>query len=175
MDDALQPIDLLVALKVAVDAPAVRSVRDLEEELGLSKSAVSTSLRRLRGLGLVREGEEGRRVPKRMLLECVEHVARWIAPATVGDYELGLPTAHSEASVRAQLLGAEADTLVIPLPHGPVRGRAVSPIHPLAPAAAARDPRLHRMLALVDTFRVGRARERAIAARELRACLAGDS
>jgi hypothetical protein len=74
-------------------------------------------------------------------------------------------------TVRAQLLGAEADTLVIPLPHGPVRGRAVSPIHPLAPAAAARDPRLHRMLALVDTFRVGRARERAIAARELRACL----
>ncbi len=123
-----------------------------------------------RGL-VVREGEEGRRVPKLMLLECVEHVARWIAPATVGDYELGLPTAHSEASVRAQLLGAEADTLVIPLPHGPVRGRAVSPIHPLAPAAAARDPRLHRMLALVDTFRVGRARERAIAARELRACL----
>jgi hypothetical protein len=88
----------------------------------------------------------------------------------VGEFELGLPTAHTSAPLKGQLAGDE-DPVVIPLPHGPVRGRAVSPLHPLAPAAAAKDAKLHHLLALVDAFRIGRVRDRQLAAAELRACL----
>jgi DNA-binding transcriptional ArsR family regulator len=163
--------DLLIAIMLAARGDTHTSVRRLGENLGLSKSAVANSLRRLRDLGLVKDdGPRGRRVNRLALRDCLEHAVRWIAPAKVGDFELGLPTAHS-AGVLAKKLSGDYDPVVIPLPHGPVRGRAVTPIHPLAPRAAAKDPSLHRLLALVDALRIGRARDREVAAAELRACL----
>ena len=95
---------------------------------------------------------------------------RWIAPARVGEFELGLPTAFAGASLAGKLIG-DADPLVMPLPHGPMRGRAVAPLHSYAPEAAAKDARLHHLLSLIDVFRIGRARERQVAAAELRAWL----
>jgi len=44
-------------------------------------------------------------------------------------------------------------------------------VAPLAPRAAAHDPKLLMLLALVDAFRIGRARDREVAAAELGACL----
>jgi hypothetical protein len=103
---ALHPIDVLVALKLAVQDARSSSVRRLASELEISKSLAALSLQRL------------------MALE-----------------------------------------------HGPVRGRALRPLHPNAARAAARDPRLHKLLALVDAFRIGRARDREVASAELRSCL----
>jgi DNA-binding transcriptional ArsR family regulator len=171
MDSRLLAIDLLVVLKLVAHEAEPTSVRHLEDELGLSKSAVANSLQRLRELDLIKDGPaRERRVNKLLLRECLEHAARWIAPARVGDFELGLPTAHAAEPLKRKLTGDE-DPVVIPLPHGPLRGRAVTPLHPLAPAAAARDPKLHRLLAIVDAFRIGRARDRQLAVAELRACL----
>ena len=167
----LLPSDLLVAAKLAAHGDQAASVRQLGEELGMSKSAVAYSLCRLRALDLVKDdGKGGRRVNKLALRDCIEHAVRWIAPAKIGDFELGLPTAHA-AKVLAGKLSGDDDPLVMPLAHGPVRGRAVTPLHPLAPVAAAKDPKLHQLLALIDAFRVGRARDRQVAAIELRAWL----
>lgn len=171
MDNALTPADLLVVIKLAAHGGEAASVRRLEDELGLSKSAVASSLQRLARLGLVKvEGRSMRRVNKLLLRDCLEHAARWIAPAEIGDFELGLPTAHAAGALAEKLRG-DGDPLVMPLPHGPMRGRVVTPLHPLAPAAAARDPKLYRLLAVVDALRIGRARDRRVAAEELRACL----
>ena len=168
---SLTSADLLVALKLAPSSESSPSVRELGAALGLSKSAVANAQRRLRDLGLLKEAKEGgSRVNKLALRDCLEHAVRWIAPATVGDFELGLPTAHT-ADVLSSKLTGDADPVVMPLLHGPMRGRAITPLHRLAPQAAARDPKLHRLLALVDVFRVGRARDRQVAAIELRACL----
>jgi hypothetical protein len=79
-------------------------------------------------------------------------------------------TAHSAPSLAPKFIGGD-DPVVIPLPRGPARGRAVTPLHPLAPGAAARDPKLYTLLALVDAFRIGGAREREVAATELGAQL----
>lgn len=133
----------------------------------MSKSAVANSLNRLIALGLVKEEEGARRVNKLAFRDLLENAIRWVAPAKLGDFELGLPTAQS-ADVLAEKLVADADPVVMPLPHGPMRGRAVSPLHPLAPKAAARDERLHRLLAIIDALRMGRARDRQVAAKELR-------
>lgn len=171
MDNALLPTDLLVAMKLAAHEGEAASVRRLEDELGLSKSAVANSLRRLARLGLVRvEGRAQRRVNKLLLRDCLEHAARWIAPAEVGEFVLGLPTAHSAGALAEKLRGDD-DPVVMPLAQGPVRGRAVTLLHPLAPAAAAKDPKLYHLLAVVDALRMGRARDRKVAAEELRACL----
>jgi DNA-binding MarR family transcriptional regulator len=167
---ALLPADLLVAAKLAVHPDASASVRQLGEELGMSKSAVAYSLQRLVALDLVREGKEGRRVNRLALRDCLEHAVRWIAPAKAGEFELGLPTANAAPILSDKLTGG-ADPMVMPLAHGPVRGRAVPPLHPHAPRAASLDPRLHALLALIDAFRVGRARDRQAAAARLRELL----
>ena len=172
MDEhSLSSADLLVALKLAASSERSPSIRELGAALGLSKSAVANAQRRLRALGLLKEAKDGgSRVNKLALRDCLEHAVRWIAPAKVGDFELGLPTAHTADVLSSKLIG-DADPVVMPLAHGPVRGRAVTPLHRLAPQAAAKDPKLHRLLALVDVFRVGRARDREVAAVELWACL----
>ena len=52
-------------------------------------------------------------------------------------------------------------------PEGKVRGEAFSPIFRSAPEAAMRDSQLYQLLVLADAIRGGRARERALATREL--------
>src|SRR5689334_8584463 len=167
--DSLKPADVLVLLKLAASGAA--SVRTLESELGLSKSTVALSLRRLREADILTEdGERGLRINKLVARDFLVHRARWIAPAKVGDFELGLATAHTSEFLAHKLSG-DPDPVVLPLPHGPVRGRAVSPVHPRAPATASKDPALLRLLAILDALRIGRARDREVAAAELRACL----
>jgi DNA-binding Lrp family transcriptional regulator len=165
----LQAIDVLVILKLAAIGRPDAPVRLLADELGLSKSAVALSVRRLEALGLLRGEGDARRINKLALRHCLEYAIRWIAPAEVGGSRVGLLTAHAAPSLASRLLGD--DPVVIPHPRGPSRGRAVTPLHPLAPRAAARDPKLHALLALVDAFRIGGARDREVASAELQACL----
>src|SRR5262249_33796620 len=56
---------------------------------------------------------------------------------------------------------------VWPWPKGDIRGVALKPLYKTAPVAALRDPLLYELLALVDSIRNGRARERNVAEREL--------
>jgi hypothetical protein len=164
----LQSSDLLIAAKLAVrETTSDASVRNLGAELGLSKSTVSNSLQRLRAFKLVRKDNSVNRLA---LADCFQHAIRWLAPAQVGDFELGLPTAHASEAMSAKMTGDD-DPVVMPLAHGPVRGRAVAPIHPKAPEAAKNDPKLLRLLAIVDVFRIGGARERQVASVALLACL----
>ena len=48
-----------------------------------------------------------------------------------------------------------------------MQGVAVEPLYSSVPGAAQRDPELYYLLALVDALRMGRARERAFAEKEL--------
>jgi DNA-binding Lrp family transcriptional regulator len=162
--------DVLVLMKLAAAGRADATVRELEHDLGISRSVVSKSLRRLEAEGLLQRDGSNRRVNRLALKDFIAHGVRWVAPARVGEFELGLPTAHAGPSLAGKLRGDD-EPVVMPLAHGPVRGRAVSPIHPKAPAAANRDPKLYRLLAIVDAFRIGRARDREVAAEELRAWL----
>ena len=54
-------------------------------------------------------------------------------------------------------------------PAGQAKGPTLSPLYRTAPEAALADPALHRLLALLDALRTGRARERAMAARLMEA------
>jgi hypothetical protein len=169
--NAMRPCDVLVAAKLAVSGDPTASVRKLQDELGMSRSAIWDSIRRLHELELVKDdGLGGRRVNRLALRDFIEHAVRWVAPAKVGDFELGLPTAHA-SDVFAESLTGDEDPVVMPLPHGPVRGRAVTPIHPMAPRAAEKDPKLQSLLAIADAFRIGGARQREAARIALLSCL----
>ena len=80
---SLSSADVLVLLKLAAHhRDAIASVRQLESELGLSKSSVGNSIRRLRNFDLVKDDEHGGgRLNKLALRDFLEHAVRWLLPA----------------------------------------------------------------------------------------------
>jgi hypothetical protein len=164
----LRPQDVLVLLKLASQGEPFSTYADLAEALGLGVGEVHRSLKRSAAARLY--NEQSRRPMMRNLREFVVHGVPYAFPAHPGAPTRGLPTAHAAAPLEGMIAGSPdsvAGTPVWPHADGTVRGNAIEPLYPCAPDAALRDPQLYELLALVDALRIGRARERSLAAAEL--------
>ncbi|MFA6003157.1 MAG: hypothetical protein WC881_03730 [Elusimicrobiota bacterium] len=138
---------------------------DLAMELGLSQSEVSLALGRAGYVGLYNAEKGG--LVKAALEEFLVHGLKYVFPAEFGMFTRGIPTSHSAPPLAKKIVSNESDQYVWPHPDGLARGQSISPLCEWAPAAARKDPRLYELLVLVDALRVGRARERGVAAEEL--------
>ncbi len=164
----LKPLDVVVGLKAHLWPGAdAWSYERLAASLGISASQAHMSLKRLERAGLYRAGDRSLRTHAFTLF--ATHGIPFVFPVAPGDMAVGLPTAHAAPPLCHELDYAEA--YVWP-GAGDVPGRSVVPLHRVAPQAAAADPRLHEALALIDTLRVGRARDRALAIEALGRLLA---
>ena len=123
------------------------------------------ALERARGVGFV--DAEKRRVMKAPLLEFLLHAVKYVFPAEPGPLCRGIPTSHSAPPLAKRIVSDENDQYVWPHAEGNIRGQEVIPLYETAPDAARHDPKLYELLALIDALRVGRARERNIAAQEI--------
>jgi hypothetical protein len=168
-EPVLKPQDLLVAMKLAAHPGERGTFPALGRSLGLSASEARYALRRAALSGLVSERTREAVVPA--LREFLLHGARYSFPAERGRRVRGLPTATSAPPLAEHIASGSEDALVWRYAEGTVRGESISPIYPSAPQAAALDPKLHRLLALLDGVRVGGSRVRSVAmellAREL--------
>jgi DNA-binding Lrp family transcriptional regulator len=166
----LKPQDILVLLKLAAETPSW-TFDSLARELGLSASAVHRSLQRAEAAGLY-DGRR-RKIKPAQLLEFLAHGLQYVYPAEWSGEARGRPTAWGAPPLSGQLVSS-ANPPVWPDANGKVRGLALKPLHPAVPGAADRDERLWELLALVDAIRIGNARERSLATRELKKRLNGD-
>lgn len=174
----LKPLDLLVALELTRGESPALSYAQIAEAVGLSASEANAAARRAVQAGLlaptVRRADKPQ--PKvGALLEFLEHGVRHAFFAAPGRMVRGVPTAHSAPPLNSQLAAGDEPPLVWPHAEGSVLGRAIEPLHPSAPRSATHNPRLYELLALVDALRVGDARERKLAMRELEQRLAPTS
>jgi hypothetical protein len=159
----LQPIDLLIVLKLVVWEKRAWTYEIIGYELGVSPSSVYRSCERATQARLIAAG----RIPRKAaLLEFVLYGVQYVYYVKPGEPTRGMPTAHA-APPLAQHITPSNDIPVWPDPEGSIRGYAVTPLHQAAPKAAKRDPSLYELLALVDALRIGRARERKLAGDEL--------
>jgi hypothetical protein len=165
----MRPQDVVVLLKVVCRGDAAWRQTDLANDLSLSQSEVSEALGRSVLAGLL--AEDRRTVHRKALGEFLLHGLRYVFPARPGPMVRGLPTAHS-AEPLCQLIPGQDDVYVWPYDGGSVRGQTIEPLYPTVPEAAQKDECLHRLLALADALRVGRARERKLAAQKLEEMLA---
>ena len=154
---SLLPADLAVALRLE-HRPDER-YEELAGALGVSLSAAHRSVQRLNAAGLLLPGS--RRVNRSALLEFLIHGARYAFPPNLGPEIRGVPTAGALPALESQM--PQGSGAVWPSTAGRIRGPALAPLYPGAPAAALHDEKLHLLLALVDTMRIGQARERHIA------------
>lgn len=144
-------------------------MRNLEMQLGISKSEVNASIQRSLGSGLaLRSRASGQLQPnRRNLHEFILHGLKFVFPAKPGGMTRGVPTAFA-APMLHDLLGRGGDYIhVWPFAEGHVMGQAVTPLFRSVPEAVRSDARLYEYLALVDAIRLGGQREWGVAADRL--------
>lgn len=162
-NQGMRPQDVVVLLKIVALGNEPWLAKDLAASLLLSPAEVSNSLKRSMMARLL--DSTRRKVAMGNLFDFLKYGLPFVFPQQPGGTVRGVPTAHSAAPLAAKFMSDEA--CVWPSAKGTVKGQAVQPLYPGAVEAALTDPALHALLALADALRVGRARERAEAAKEL--------
>jgi len=161
----VKPQDVLILLKIACWRKREWRANELAHELQISPAEVSMALERARRVGFL--DAHKRSVMKAPFLEFLIHAVKYVFPAEPGPLGRGIPTAHSAPPLAGRIVSNENDQYVWPHDDGEVRGQMIVPLYETAPDAARQDPKLYEFLALIDALRVGRARERSIAAHEI--------
>ena len=159
-----KPQDIVVALKLCLGT-ASQSYADLGQSLGMSASEVHAAVRRLIDARLV--DSSTKEVRREALRNFLVHGVPFVFPAHAQEVTRGMPTAWAAPVMADKLNASEQIPPVWPDPNGKVQGASVRPLYSSVPGAARRDPALYDLLALVDAIRIGRARERNIAEKEI--------
>lgn len=160
----LKPQEIFILVVLGSHEDSSWTYEQLAAELEMSASQVFKSLARAEVADLF--VKDKRRVVTRNLLEFLIHGVRYAFGVEVGRMTRGIP-AGWQAPGMSDLMLESSETYVWPSATGTVRGQAVEPLHPSLPIVASRDPELHALFALIDIIRVGSAREREVAAKEL--------
>jgi len=161
----VKPQDVLIVLKIACWRNRNWRAAELARELRISPAEISMALERARRVGFL--DAHKRLVMKAPFLEFLIHAVKYVFPAEPGPLGRGIPTAHSALPLAGRIISEDNDQYVWPHDEGQVRGQTIAPLYETAPDAAREDPKLYEFLALIDALRVGRARERNIAAHEV--------
>lgn len=160
----MSPLDIVVLLKIVTYANAPWKQEQLANDLYISQSEVSKSLARSKFAALL--DASGKKVFKMALLEFLQYGIKYAFPQQPGALVRGIPTAHSAPPLNQTIVSEEH--YVWPSGKGTIRGQAIIPLYPSVVDAVQKDDKLHELLALVDALRVGRAREKEIAIKELK-------
>jgi hypothetical protein len=159
----LKPQDVLVLLKLVAIGDRSWTYSGLARELGMSASEVHGAIKRLTAAQLF--FPETETVFHGNAVEFLVSGVRYVFPAERGTQAVGIPTAYAAPPLNEQIVPGRSLPAVWPSRYGTVSGIALTPLYPSVPDAAREDPQLYELLALVDALRVGKARERMIAAR----------
>lgn len=169
----LKPQDVVILLKLVALGPEPWTYQRLAVELSISQSEVHAGVRRAVAARLMSDATTaGGRPVLQTLAEFLIHGVRYAYPPERGALVAGMPTGYAAPPLNKVIVQPNEPPPVWPYAQGSVRGYSFAPLYPSVPAAAARDPKLYELLALVDAIRDGRARERNLAAKELQSRLA---
>lgn len=152
--------DIVVLVRLAA-GPGVWTFRSLGAQLELDPAALHRSVARLEEAQLL--GAE--RTPVRgNVEEFLVHGLRYVFPGELGPLVRGTSTAWGAEPLSKLIAGADEPAPVWPDAQGAHRGPALDPIAEAVPKLATEQPDLAEWFALLDAIRVGRARERKLAA-----------
>ncbi len=161
--NGMRSLDIVVLLKIIAKQNNDWFIKDLAYELGISQSEVSESLNRSMIASLLKQNKKS--VVKRALYEFLRYGISYVYPQLPGSIVRGIATAHSAPPLN-RIIQSEG-AFVWPYVNGNIRGQSIEPLHKSVPIAIQNDNKLYELLALVDSIRVGRKREIAIALKEL--------
>jgi hypothetical protein len=156
--NGMRPHDIVVLLKI-ISLSNNWLNKDLSDSLYISPSEISESLNRSMIARLI--SPDKKKVAKNALFRFIENGISFVFPAEPGPMVKGVPTAHSAPILKEYFISGE--DFVWPYALGKARGQSINPLYPNQPKAALADENLYAMLALIDTVRMGKVREREMA------------
>jgi len=162
----LKAQDVVIVLKLLANGAAPWTYARLSEELGISVSQIHSAVGRSVAARLI-EKDQQLQPFRPHVKEFLVHGVKYCFPAEAGQLTRGIPTAYAAPPLNSIVMEAGDPPPVWPYAKGEVRGMALLPLHRAVPQAAMKDQKLYEMLALLDSIRSGRAREREHAVREL--------
>jgi hypothetical protein len=107
-----------------------------------------------------------KKVRVQSLLEFLRYGVQYVFPQSIGNLSRGIATAHSHPFMKT--LVSSGQIYVWPDATGSDVGVSLQPLYPGVAHAAKKDDKLYLMLALVDVLRIGKIREKEIAANKLK-------
>ncbi|PZR07028.1 MAG: hypothetical protein DI539_24135 [Flavobacterium psychrophilum] len=161
----MRPQDILILLKILYynGAGLFWNMKEVSLALNISGSEVSESLNRSVMAGLIDDSKKS--VNRLALSEFIIHGIRYVFPQSPGPIVRGTKTAHSAPPLSKEI--ASNDVYVWPDPQGWDKGQAIEPLYPSVIKIVKHDQFIYECLALIDVFRVGKAREQELAKAEL--------
>lgn len=159
----LKPQDFYLLLALVACRDQGTTYPELAAFAGLSMSEVHGALKRAEAARLLFFDNKRPRILLPAFKEFLFHGAKYAFAPVRGSMVAGVPTAHAAPPLNARIAPSADPAPVWPSIAGSVRGMALIPLYPTAPAAALRSPALYENLALFDALRAGNARERALA------------
>ena len=164
LQNSMKPQDVVILLKILALDSDEWFQKPLSEALKMSQSEVSQSVARSKFAGLL-DGT-GKKVMRHAFFEFLKYGLTYVFPQQPGPVVRGLPTAHAAPPLNAIIISNEV--YVWPWAKGKNRGPCVLPLYPSVPEAAITDSRFYELLALADALRIGKVREKDLAAAELK-------
>lgn len=175
----LKPQDIVILLKIlASKHPELLRQKDLATYLCMSASEVHEGMKRLKLSGLLgpvyRESNASSKMIqlpiKAACEECLISGVKYFFPAQLGSYTRGVSTSYAAPLFENYIVLGNDPIPVWPYAEGEHRGLALAPLYRSVPEAIVKhyDQTFYELLVLIDTIRVGRARERNIAIRLLK-------
>ena len=157
--------DIVILAKIFLLKDVPWSIADLSRELIISGSEIHAGLNRLKTSGLY--NSLSKQVIHTSMEEFLIHGFSYTFPAIIGPQERGMPTAHSAPFFTDRLVASDSDIYVWPYELGTARGTTILPLYPTVPSMAEHDAGMYSFLSLLDALRVGRAREKTLAKKEI--------
>lgn len=161
----MRPQDIAILLKIISLEGQAWQQKEIADTLHISPSEVTESLKRSAYAGLF--FKHNQQVARLAFFDFLIYGFRYVFPQQPGSMAFGIPTAHSAPPLNDQFY-EDGIKYIWPTEIGTVKGQSIEPLYAGAPAAAAEDPVLYEMLALIDALRVGQARERILATKALK-------
>lgn len=162
--NGMRPQDIVVLLKIiSIGDDKWRNI-DIANAIGISPSEVSEALNRCKIAKLI--DNKKKKVNANSLTEFLVYGLKYVFPTEPGAIVKGTPTAHSASPIKDHI-SSDMDVYVWANAKGTHRGQAINPLYKTIPQIVLEDRMFYELLAIVDTIRVGRAREIQIAITEL--------
>ncbi len=161
----LKPQDVVILIKLVVWGERAWSYSLLADELFMSRSEVHAGIKRAISARLF---DQHRKIPRKSALkEFLIYGVKYVYIPKRGSLTRGLPTCYAAAPLKNLFIPSDEIIPVWPDPEGERRGYEFSPLYKSVPKAARKDKKLYELLALVDTLRDGKAREKELAIQEI--------
>ena len=135
----LKPQDFYLLLALAAHGDQGTTYPELAALAGLSMSEVHGALKRAEAARLLFFDAKRPRILLPAFKEFLFHGAKYVFPAVRGSMVAGVPTAHAAPPLQAHIAPSADPAPVWPSIEGSVRGIALIPLYPSAPAAALRN------------------------------------